>query len=280
MKHLNEAKKAKFDEYYTQYIDVQNEMTLYIDKFKNKTIYMNCDDPSFSNFWKYFYNNFRELQLKQIISTYYNPCGKSYKTTYDGVKETKTPLQGNGDFRSDECIEILKEADLIITNPPFSIWSQFFNILIDNKKQFLILGTILKAGQSNTLIELKHSRIWLGANEVNEFVVPDDYDKHHVTRDGKKYKKVACYWYTNIKKQKRKQLFKDRTTEYYDKYRRVVNIDRIEDITLEHKYLGVPVTIFQYEYEDYFEVLGKIKATVNNTNKFQRIVLKRKNFIN
>lgn len=280
IKHLNEAKKHKFDEFYTFYKDAEKEISLYKDNFKDKVIYMNCDNPKYSNFWKYFKNNFHEFQLKKIISTYYIENEQTYKTEYDGITETQTQLKGNGDFRSDECVEILKQSDLLITNPPFSLWSDYFNLLIKYNKKFLILGTILKAGYSSVLEKLKNQEIWLGINEVKEFELGEGYYKDFTTKaDGKKYKKVACYWYTNIKtKHKRKDLFErqKRKPQTYDGYDNIVNFDYINDIDLKYEHIGVPVTIFQYDYEKYYTIEKKIKAKVNNKNKFQRIILKRK----
>ena len=280
MRHLEEAKKYKFDEFYTAYNDVQKEIILYKDQLKNKIIYMNCDNPKYSNFWKYFKDNFQTLQLKKIISTYYNKDGLTYKTEYNGIEEIKTQLNGDGDFRSDECVDILKCADLVITNPPFPLWSDYFNILIKYNKKFLILGTILKAGYASVIEKLKNQDVWLGINDVKEFELGEGYYKDFTTKaDGKKYKKVACYWYTNIKTNyKRKDLFErqKRKPQTYDDYDNIVNFDYIKDIDLKYEYIGVPVTVFQYDYEKYYTIEHKIKAKINDKYKSQRIILKRK----
>lgn len=143
--NLRKAMVAKNDEFYTQLHEIENELKFYTQYLKDKIIYCNCDSPKYSNFWKYFYNNFHVLGLKGLVSTYLDN-EQSYKTTFDGNTVKQEKLIGNGDFRSDECIEILKECDIVITNPPFSLIRDFFDILVENKKQFLFIGTINVVG--------------------------------------------------------------------------------------------------------------------------------------
>lgn len=140
-KHFHTAKANKNDEFYTKLEDIENELAHYTNFFKDKVVYCNCDSPKHSNFWKYFYNNFNVLGLKGLVSTYLD-SEQSYKTTYDGETVKQEKLVGNGDFRSKECIEILKECDIVITNPPFSLIRPFFDLLIEYNKQFLFIGTI------------------------------------------------------------------------------------------------------------------------------------------
>ena len=119
--NLNSAKVAKNDEFYTQLSDIEKELKHYKHHFKNKIVFCNCDDPEWSNFWKYFYNNFNTLGLKKLISTHYEKNKQSYKLEYDGLNIAKIMLQSDGDFRSDECVEVLKGSDIVVTNPPLSI---------------------------------------------------------------------------------------------------------------------------------------------------------------
>lgn len=137
---LEKAKYAKNDEFYTRYEDIEKELSHYKESLKNKIIYCNCDDPEWSNFYKYFTDHFVDLQLKKVITTHYNNNGNSYKLEYNGTNTIKTELQGNGSFMSDECIEILKHCDIVITNPPFSLFKEYIQTLLDNNKKFLIIG--------------------------------------------------------------------------------------------------------------------------------------------
>ena len=138
--NLRKAKQNKNDEFYTQLVDIENEMKHYWKHFENKIIYCNCDDPDWSNFFRYFQMQFHFLKIKKLVSTHYSKSTNSYKLEYDGKNITKTDLKGNGDFRNQECIEILKEADIVITNPPFSLFREYVAQLIEYNKQFLIIG--------------------------------------------------------------------------------------------------------------------------------------------
>lgn len=146
--NLIEAKKAKYDEFYTRFVDVQEELANYKQHFKNKIILCNCDNPTQSAFWKYFHINFKALGLKKLISTYYDNTEIVYKTEYMGGHDNnikfgvKTPLKGNGDFRSLECLNILDEADIVVTNPPFSLAREFIDCLVKHQKKFLIVGNL------------------------------------------------------------------------------------------------------------------------------------------
>lgn len=142
-KNLSKARNAKNDEFYTRLEDIQDELYKYEKHFKNKVIFCNCDDPYESNFWFYLHKRFKSLGLKKLISTHYNKGKKSFKLEYTGGNDNdimvgiKTDLKGDGDFRSDECIEILKETDIVITNPPFSLFREYITQLMEYKKKFL-----------------------------------------------------------------------------------------------------------------------------------------------
>ena len=146
--NLHKAKDAKNDEFYTQLTDVSKELMHYKQHFKDKVVFCNCDDPTWSAFWKYFHLNFKELGLKKLISTHYDKSEPTYKMVYEGGDDNdigvgiKIPLEGNGDFRNQECIELLKESDIVVTNPPFSLFREYVAQLIEYKKKFLIIGSI------------------------------------------------------------------------------------------------------------------------------------------
>lgn len=185
--NLRKAKVIKNDEFYTQLHEIENELKFYTQYFKDKIIYCNCDSPKYSNFWKYFYNNFHILGLKGLVSTYLDN-EQSYKTTYDGKTVKQEKLAGNGDFRSEECVEILKECDMVITNPPFSLIRNFFDILVANKKQFLFIGTIGSFSYLNVFKEFKENRCWTGKTH------PTNY----VKQDGSTCKMGNTIWITNM----------------------------------------------------------------------------------
>ena len=183
---LNAAGKAKEDEFYTKISDIEKELRHYKEHFKDKIVFMNCDDPETSNFWQYFMLNFSVLKLKKIIATHYETEKPSYKLEYSLLPDKngqitfdviKTPLKQNGDFRSPECIEILKEADIVVTNPPFSLFREYIAQLIEYNKKFLIIG-----GQNNITNKyifpmLKEDKVWLGYYSGDmEFTVPDYYE--------------------------------------------------------------------------------------------------------
>ena len=136
--NLSKARKTKNDEFYTFYEDIQKEIENYKDYLENKIVYCNCDNPEYSQFWKYFKDNFRELKIKKLISTYLSE--EAYITVYNGTTIEKTKLSGKGSFNSEECLTILKEVDVVITNPPFSIFSEYLSSLINNNKKFLVIG--------------------------------------------------------------------------------------------------------------------------------------------
>lgn len=140
--NLQEAKNSKNDEFYTQLSDIEKELQHYTEQLKGKIIYCNCDNPEWSNFWKYFFDNFETLELKKIICTYHLPDTQVYKTEYDGTKLVRKPLKGNGSFESDECVEILKDIDIVVTNPPYSMMNVFLPCLIEHNKKFIVLGNL------------------------------------------------------------------------------------------------------------------------------------------
>ena len=145
--NLHKAKAAKNDEFFTQITDIEKELKHYKNHFKDKTIFCNCDNPKHSNFWKYFHLNFNYFGLKKLIATHYNETESTYKIEYTGEDDNDyeigvvTSLETNGDFRSPECVELLKEADIIVTNPPFSLFREYVAQLIDYNKKFIVIGS-------------------------------------------------------------------------------------------------------------------------------------------
>ncbi|MBU4481868.1 adenine-specific methyltransferase EcoRI family protein, partial [Patescibacteria group bacterium] len=223
-KNLHKANKAKKDEFYTQLSDIEKELGHYKEHFKNKVVFCNCDDPRVSNFFHYFSYNFEKLGLKKLITTCYknqdvnlfsqNKTEKAVYLEYTGDKnKDNIPnpkeiyikyLKGNGDFRSDECIELLKQADIVITNPPFSLFREYVAQLMEYNKKFIIIGHQNAITYKEIFKLIKDNKIWLGHSIHSgdrEFGVPDDYPLNaassRIDENGKKYIRVkGVRWYT------------------------------------------------------------------------------------
>lgn len=236
--NLRKAKKVKNDEFYTLYEDIENELVHYKPELINKIIYCNCDNPEISNFWKYFVDNFEELKIYKVISTHFNKDNsQSYKIEFNGKEKLITPLKGNGDFKSEECIEILKESDIVITNPPFSLFRDFIKTLMEYKKGFLIIGNINAITKRDIFPYVKNDIIKIGINKIKSFVEPNGNIK----------KMGNVYWYTTLKNDKVYQPFislkKYNPDEYqkYDNYD-AINVDRVKDIPCDYYgTIGVPI---------------------------------------
>ena len=265
--NLHNAKKAKNDEFYTRLEDIEKEMCHYREHFRGKVIYCNCDDPKESNFFKFFSLQFEFLGLKKLISTGYKENGHGVAYIYEGDKnENNLPddseirtyeLQGNGDFRSEECIEFLKEADVVVTNPPFSLFREVVAQLVEYNKKFLLLGNNNAITYKEIFPLIMSNKMWLGYsnNKTMEFVLSDSYEKWDRIENGKKIGKVpAISWFTNLEHDHRNRpldLTQRYDPRYYPKYD---NYDAIEC----SKVMDIPV---DYEVEKIVteEELNKLK---------------------
>ncbi len=281
-KNLHEAKVAKNDEFYTKLTDIEKEMSHYKDFFKGKVVYCNCDDARESNFFKYFSSRFEELGLKKLITTGYKAEGKGVVLVYEGDKNGNRKvddaevvvkeLNGNGDFRSDECIEFLKEADVVVTNPPFSLFREYVKQLMDYGKKFIIIGNGNAVTYKEIFPLIKNNQLWLGAGKgmggkAMEFVVSEDlYDpsKGTVNRkeDGTCYVSVMmCTWFTNVEHAKRHtklDLFRKYSNDYqkYDNYN-AIEVSRVENIPMDYDgIMGVPISFLDKYCPEQFEIVG------------------------
>lgn len=287
---LDTAKEKKSDEFYTQLTDIEKEMIHYKNHFKDRTILCNCDDPRISNFFKYFALNFNEFGLKKIISTCYknqevdlfsqNDCEKAVYIEYTGNPNDPTStdfstievknLKGDGDFRSPECIELLKQADIVITNPPFSLFREYIAQLIKYDKKFIILGNVNALSYKETFTLIKENKVWLGYSIHSgdrEFGVPDYYPLNaagcRIDENGKKYIRVkGVRWFTNIDYSERHDdlvLYKSYdSTEFpkYDNYD-AIEVSKTADIPMDYDgVMGVPITFLDKYNPDQFEILG------------------------
>lgn len=210
--NLHKAKDAKNDEFYTRIEDVAEELRHYKKHFAGKVVLCNCDDPTWSAFWRYFHLNFAELGLKKLISTHYDRTEPTYKMEYEGGDDNnvevgvKTPLEGNGDFRNKECLDLLDESDIVVTNPPFSLFREYVAVLMKHQKKFLILGNMNALTYKEIFPLVRDNQLWYGASIHSgdrKFYVPNDYPLKAsgcgVDNNGQKFIRVkGVRWYTNL----------------------------------------------------------------------------------
>lgn len=294
--NLQAAKAAKNDEFYTRIEDINAELNHYEDKFKDKVVFCNCDDPTWSNFWKYFHMNFEYLGLKKLIATHYEPDRlHSYKIEYAGGNDldfsvgTVTSLRQNGDFRSPECIGLLKDADIVVSNPPFSLARKYLATLMEHSKKFIIVGDLNWITYKEVFPWLKDNRMWIGYNHVKQFIQPDGTIK----KFGNKL------WYTNFDIPKRHESIdtpyryakKDQLyPNLYPKYDNfdAINVNKVSEIPMDYTFpMGVPVTFLENYNPDQFKIIGNLGSYapdgysfsgaiyVNGKKIFKRILIQK-----
>lgn len=260
-KNLHKAKKEKNDEFYTQLSDIENELQYYKEHFKDKIVYCNCDDHKWSNFFQYFSLNFEFLGLKKLITTHFSSEGVAYKLEItkdengdgkiDGRDVIETPLKQNGDFRSDEAVELLKECDIVVTNPPFSEFISFIDLIMKHKKKFLVIGNSNTMITKNIFQYIKDNQMWLGINPVKRFLQPDNSIKEFGN---------IC-WFTNLSHKKRNEeliLYKNYTPEEYPKYDNydIIEVSKVVNIPLNFNgIMGVPITFLSKWNPNQFEII-------------------------
>ena len=300
-KYLKDANKNKNDEFYTQLTDIEKELRHYKEHFREKIIYCNCDDPRVSNFFKYFYLNFEHFGLKRLITTCYknqeidlfsqNNSEKAVWIEYEGggdihnfdnikVKE----LKGDGDFRSEECIEILKTCDIVVTNPPFSLFREYVSQLMKYEKKFIIIGHQNAISYKEIFRLIKENRIWLGfgfQGGVGFFTNNgyEDYAKASAHKEGM-IRVSGVNWFTNLDIKKRHEdilLWKKYSKEenpFYENYD-AINIDKTADIPLDYfESMGVPITFLDKYNPDQFEIvdLGIVGSCQFTNNRHMEIL--------
>lgn len=300
--NLHKAKDAKNDEFYTQLTDVSKELMHYKQHFKDKIVLCNCDDPTWSAFWKYFHLNFSVLGLKKLISTHYDKTEPTYKMEYTGGDDNdikvgkKTPLEGNGDFRNKECLNLLDECDIVVTNPMFSLFREYVATLVEHNKKFIVWGNNNAITYKEFFPLLKEDKVWLGytANKTLVFRIPDSYEKWdeketQKMNDGHHYAKVpAISVFTNLDIEKRHEkliLWKHYTSEEYPKYDNydAINVDKVTDMPCDYDgVMGVPITFLDKYNPDQFEIIRFRKGdddkdlSVNGKCPYFRILIRKK----
>ena len=302
---LNKAKANKKDEFYTLLEDVKRELIHYTRHFEDKVIYLNCDNPHYSNFWTYFYKNFSLLGIKKLIATYYSE--ESYKWEYNGKSVTKTKLKGDGDFKSPECIDILKDVDIVVTNPPFSLFRDFISLMVESGKSFIVWGNQNALGHTELFPLINNNEVWTGyiANKTCAFQVPLDYENGKIV-EGKKYIQVpSITTFTNLDIEKEHvdikltKTYNEEDYPMYDNYD-IIEVGRVNNIPKDYYgIMGVPITFIHKHNPEQFEILGSHrwekdedviksykgsreeclkdkKTTINGKETYSRIFIRRK----
>lgn len=286
---FSEARTNKKDEFYTQLSDIERELKHYKNHFKGKVVLCNCDDPRVSNFFHFFSYNFEKFGLKKLIATCYknqemdlfseNKSEQAIYLEYTGDKNGNNvpdvneigikPLKGDGDFRSKECIELLKQADIVVTNPPFSLFREYVAQLIEYDKKFLIIGNINAISYKEIFKLIKENKAWLGMNMgrgISGFIVPKHYELYgseaRVDENGNRIVATNnCLWLTNLDNSKRHEdiiLYKKYTQDEFPTYENynAINVDKTKDIPMDYPgEMGVPITFLHYYNPDQFEII-------------------------
>lgn len=251
--NMHKARNEKNDEFYTMLGDIEKEMKHYRDQFKDKVVYCNCDKEGSSRFVEYFSKNFEFLGLKKLITSHYEPNGKSFKTeTFKMGEMVKTDLEGNGDFRSQECIELLIVSDIVVSNPPFSLFREYIQTLVDYDKKFLIVGNYNAVTYKETFKLIKEEKLWIGVNFLKEFLEPSG--------NIKKFGNIS--WFTNMVHTKRNEkiiMFKEYNEADYQKYENfnAIEVGKVKDIPFDYEgVMGVPITFLCKYNPLQFVILG------------------------
>ena len=312
---LTEAKANKKDEFYTQLIDIESELKHYKPHFAGKVVYCNCDDPRTSNFFKYFSLNFKNLGLKKILTACYKnqeddlfAFNKIEPAVYlesdtgdndpDVINRSIRYFEGDGDFRHSESIRLLKQSDIVVTNPPFSLFREFVAQLIKYNKDFIIIGNINAITYKEIFGLIKDNKAWLGINlgrGISGFIVPEHYELYgtevHIDASGNRIiSPNNCLWLTNLDTFKRHEdipLIKKYagTESHYAKYDNfdAINVDRTQDIPMDYTgFMGVPITFLHKFNPEQFELVKFRKGdddndlSINGKCPYFRIIIKNK----
>lgn len=278
--NLHKAKEAKNDEFYTQLSDVAEELRHYKEHFKGKVVFCNCDDPTSSAFWKYFHLNFAELGLRKLISTHYDREKTTYKMEYTGGDDNdikagvKTLLEGNGDFRNKECLNLLDECDIVVTNPPFSLFREYIAVLMEHEKKILIIGNRNALTYKEIFPLIRDDKLWLGNGFRNGnayFRIPENADTSGYAKgvydDTTKLVKFRnCVWFTNMDLAKRHEklvLWKKYTPKDYPKYDNYLawNVNKVSEIPCNDY---IDIEIDESELELYKSIYPDLEVLSND----------------
>lgn len=269
--NLHKARILDNDEFYTRMIDIQNELDCHKESFNNKVVYCNCDSHKQSNFVKYFISNFKELNLKKLISTSFSPNKQSVLFTYDGNSEIETDMNGNGDFRSKECIDLLEQSDIVVTNPPFSLFNDFIKLMINKRKQFIVIGPKNAISYKEIFPYIRDNKLWVGYTPISKnlyFDIPEDMklgyeptNSHYTVIDGDIKGRAASMWYTNMPVSRRNKpldlvcTYSKELYPTYDNYD-AIEVGKVKEIPNDYYgVIGVPITFIDKYCPSQFEIL-------------------------
>ena len=309
-KLLQKAKKSKSDEFYTQLCDIESELQHYTNCFVDKVVYCNCDDPQISNFFRYFKNNFQKLGLRKLIASCFGDAEivhgnehairNAYYCEYEGndIPMNVVNFEGNGDFRSAECIELLQQADVVVTNPPFSLFREFVTQIVHYNKQFLVIGNVNAITYKEIFDLIQNDKAWLGVNlgrGISGFIVPEHYQLYgtevKINEEGQRIIATnGCLWLTNLELNQRHEdiMLKMEYTGNEDKYPKYdncdgINVNRTQDIPKDYAGLmGVPITFLHKYNPDQFEIVKFRKGDddkdlrINGKSPYFRILIRNK----
>lgn len=268
---LHRAKREKNDEFYTQKKDIENELIHYHSHLKDKIVYCNCDDYRKSKFVEYFMENFEKIGLKKLVSTGFSKDGQGTYSEYDGTVFKTGFLSGNGDALEEECTEILKQADVVVTNCPFSLFRKYVRHLMKYGKKFIIIGNTNGITYKEIFPYIKNNELWLGCSSFNSgmyFCVPNDYEyadtyKFDRERNGDKVMRVSSIcWYTNIEHSRRNtplDLYEKYSATKFSKYDNydAIEVSKVSDIPMDYEgVMGVPITFLDKYCPTQFEIIG------------------------
>lgn len=314
---LDKAKANKNDEFYTQLSDIESELKHYKSHFDGKVVFCNCDDVRYSNFFNYFVKNFKELGLKKLICACYiknrtdlfnsskNDSGFYYEYTGNSNKKPTlkdvTYFKGDGDFRSSESIELLKHSDIVVTNPPFSLFREYVTQLIKYEKKFLIIGNVNAITYKEIFALIKENKAWLGVNlgrGISGFIVPEHYELYgteaRIDNQGNRIVSTNnCLWLTNLDNSIRHsninltKKYSGNESEYpnYDNYDGI-NVNKTKDIPMDYDgAMGVPITFLHKFNPEQFEIIRFRKGydekdlSINGKCPYFRILVRNRNVI-
>jgi hypothetical protein len=310
--NLQIAKTNRNDEFYTRLCDIENEVQNYWQYLKGKTIYCPCDNPYHSNFVKYFIDNFHNISIARLVATCYSPpkdlfdeapynpvTATAYKldvTSPEDWENSIVELSGNGDFASEECLELLKQADVVVTNPPFSLFRKFFQCLVDNSVDYLLLGNLMALSYNGIVPHVVSGNVNVGYFARGKFgnmyySLPEHYEcranDSWEDEDGQKWIKLrTCLWLTSLPVHKQMpelpltQSYCPERYPHYDNYD-AINVDRVVDIPKDyHGAMGVPITYMLKHNPEQFEVLDIIndpgQILINGYRPYNRAIIRRR----
>lgn len=309
---LQTANRSKYDEFYTQISDIEKELKHYRKHFLGKTVYCNCDDPTISGFFRYFYLNFEKLGLGKLITTCYKSQQPDLFSAHDkrfaiGIEYTGSQpfviqFDGDGDFRSQECVALLKQSDIVVTNPPFSLFREYVAQLVEYDKKFLVIGNMNAITYKEIFPLIRDGKLWLGHGPSGKdmlFDVPEDYAQELVAtkKEGSAYRLVDnvvkgrlgnAGWFTNLEHKKRNEdliLYKKYSPDEYPKYDNydAINVDKTSHIPADFSgAMGVPISFLDKHNPDQFQIVRFRKGddnkdlNINGKCPYFRIIIRNK----